>query len=641
MLTKTRLHVAIAGALALGTGTAFAGSFSAEEIPAPMQPQPVPDMTEPSKHEVHSSPAAVINGFLEPTGFRTLLRSGDQLAKLGATGETERFGKLYMADGTALVDEGAGGCLDFAARDESCNDAISNSNDFNSLHQVGEDLYLVSHFETRPGAMYLTKLEQDAEGNLSPLATRLIDFSGVYGGWVHCAGTVTPWNTHMGSEEYEPDARGWVDSSVGIGGYNSAMAAYYDATGWTFNANNPEGSDAVAQTVMNPYRYGYPVEVAVNADGSTDVTKHFALGRTANELSIVMPDNKTVYITDDGTNTMLVMFVADEAGDLSSGSLYGGIWNQISDTPEGGRGWLSWINLGHADAEDILAAIDGAHDEVDGWEVEFDDMFDYADPNPDGSCPDGLTSVNSGHGGPYQECLAYKTDVVGEDVISRLETRRYAALKGATTEFRKVEGASYDASRRVLYMAISDIGSGMTDGHPTYDAGGYNHIRLDANKCGAIYELRMSSRARDTDGNDIPSRYVARTMTGILAGEQVAAEGDNQCSLDGIGNPDNITFLPGYNLLVIGEDAGNSVHQIDMVWAYDMREKALTRIQSTPFGSETTSVYFYPNLNGWGYLMSVVQHPYGESDPDELPYSPQGEAGKYGYVGYFKFPALD
>jgi secreted PhoX family phosphatase len=295
---------------------------------------------------------------MESTGFTPLLRSGDQLPKLVGTApsatETERFGKLYMADGTPL--DGAGSsCMDFDNPDESCNDAISNSNDFNSFIEAGGNLYLVSHFETRLGAMYLTLLDQDSEGNLTPEATRLIDFTGVYGGWVHCAGTKTPWGSHMGSEEYEPDARGWVDPGVGIGGYNSAMAAYYDSTDWSFNNNNPSGSDTVAQAVMNPYRYGYPVEVQVEADGSTEVIKHFAMGRTANELSYVMPDNKTVYITDDGTNTMLVMFVAQDAdgndlpyGDLSQGRLYAGIWNQITDTtdpvtgaPLGGRAWLS------------------------------------------------------------------------------------------------------------------------------------------------------------------------------------------------------------------------------------------------------------------------------------------------------------
>lgn len=661
MPAKNRLHVAIAGALALSAGTTTAGTLYPEEVPAPAPSVATPPDPATEKHEVLSSQSALIKGFTEQTGFTTLLRSGDTLPLLvgdmPSTTDEERFGKLYMEDGTALVNEAGASCVndgehcDAASCDVNglnCDDAISNSNDFNSFLTAGDDIYLVSHFETRPGAMYLTKLQQESDGELTPLATRLIDFSGVYGGWVHCAGTVSPWGTHLGSEEYEPDARGWVDAGVGIGGYNSAMAAYYDSTGWTFNNNSPSGDDAVAQTTMNPYRYGYPVEVAVNADGSTDVTKHFAMGRTANELSIVMPDNKTVYITDDGTNTMLVMFVADTAGDLSAGTLYAGIWNQMADTPEGGRAWLSWINLGHATAAEVEAFVDDAYDTTNNkWEVEFDELFDYADPNQDGSCPAtpaGLVSVNSGHGGPYQECLKIKDDLptgMTEEILARLETRRYAALKGATTEFRKVEGASFDPARRVMYMAISDVGSGMTNGHPTYDAGGNNHVRLAANKCGAIYELRMFAGGMDTDGNPINSGYVARLMTGILAGEQVATSGDNQCSLDGIGNPDNITFLPGYNLLVIGEDAGNSVHQIDLVWAYDLREKELTRIQTTPFGSETTSVYWYPNLNGWGYLMSVVQHPYGESDQDEQEHAPEGDDAKYGYVGYFKFPALD
>jgi hypothetical protein len=87
--------------------------------------------------------------------------------------------------------------------------------------------------------------------------------------------------------------------------------------------------------------------------------------------------------------------------------------------------------------------------------------------------------------------------------------------------------------------------------------------------------------------------------------------------------------------LVIGEDAGSG-HRNDLVWEYDTRRETLTRIQTTPYGSETTSVYWYPNLRGYGYLMSVIQHPYGESDQGLS----TGEDDERGYVGYFKFPAL-
>lgn len=50
------------------------------------------------------------------------------------------------------------------------------------------------------------------------------------------------------------------------------------------------------------------------------------------ELPYVMPDKKTVYITDDGDNTMLGMYVASEAGDLSCGSLYAAKFIQTDAT---------------------------------------------------------------------------------------------------------------------------------------------------------------------------------------------------------------------------------------------------------------------------------------------------------------------
>ena len=38
---------------------------------------------------------------------------------------------------------------------------------------------------------------------------RAMDWSSYGGLWNPCAGSVTPWQTHFGSEEYEPDARAW------------------------------------------------------------------------------------------------------------------------------------------------------------------------------------------------------------------------------------------------------------------------------------------------------------------------------------------------------------------------------------------------------------------------------------------------
>ena len=33
-----------------------------------------------------------------------------------------------------------------------------------------------------------------------------------------------------------------------------------------------------------------------------------------------------------------------------------------------------------------------------------------------------------------------------------------------------------------------------------------------------------------------------------------------------------------------------------------------------PFVAQVTSIYAYPNIRGFSYIMAVVQHPYGESE---------------------------
>ena len=56
-----------------------------------------------------------------------------------------------------------------------------------------------------------------------------------------------------------------------------------------------------------------------------------------------------------------------------------------------------------------------------------------------------------------------------EKVASRVETRRYAAYMGATTEFRKMEGIdiNYDGANSgavpFMNVAMSEIGKGMAD----------------------------------------------------------------------------------------------------------------------------------------------------------------------------------
>jgi len=473
----------------------------------------------------------------------------------------------------------------------------------------------------------MMELNQNASnGELSIKKLWQLDMSSINGGWVHCAGSVTPWNTHLASEEYEPDARQLVTGADALAdGYAAPFLEYYnnDTAKW------------------NPYQLGWPIEVAIDATNTTpqaSLTKHYSVGRMAFELSYVMPDQKTMYMTDDGTNVGFYMYIADTAGDLSAGTLYAMKWNQTSAEGQGAAD-ITWVELGHATDDEIEAYVDGDNT------VTFADIFDTATP-ASGVCPSGFTSINQN--GVGQECLKLKPGM--EKVASRLETRRYAAMMGATTEMRKEEGLTFDPTRNKLYVSISEIERGMEDfkkdgnASNSYDLGGNNDVRLAGyNQCGGVYQMDLA--ADSTIGSDyvvknfygliqgIPAVDGQATTADVVANPAPFNNGMNKCQIDGIANPDNLTYMSGYDKLIIGEDTGSG-HQNDVIWAYDLPSKTLSRLQTTPYGSETTSPYWYPNINGWAYLTSVVQHPYGESDGDKD--TGTGESRAYtGYVGPF------
>merc|ERR1711879_865650 len=91
--------------------------------------------------------------------------------------------------------------------------------------------------------------------------------------------------------------------------------------------------------------------------------------------------------------------------------------------------------------------------------VKFDDIFKKMSVKEDGTCAiSSFTAINTTMGA---ECLKIKDGM--EEIASRLESRRYAALKGATTEFRKMEGISYNPNDNILYLAMSAIAYGMED----------------------------------------------------------------------------------------------------------------------------------------------------------------------------------
>jgi uncharacterized protein len=58
-----------------------------------------------------------------------------------------------------------------------------------------------------------------------------VDWSEWGGLWLPCAGSVTPWGTHLGSEEYEPDAR-FNQEATSLDGPEATSLAKIDTEGY-------------------------------------------------------------------------------------------------------------------------------------------------------------------------------------------------------------------------------------------------------------------------------------------------------------------------------------------------------------------------------------------------------------------------
>lgn len=452
---------------------------------------------------------------------------------------------------------------------------ISNAPDANSfLKPINGKLFMVSHYESHsvadgsvPDSMTLTELKQNVDGTLDVVNVKPIDFSSVYGLWVPCNGSLTPWNTHLGSEEYEPDAHAFeVDKeSNSFKGVTNFARLYFGD-----------------KTKANPYYYGWSPEVTVSGDGSTNVVKHYSMGRFSKELGQVLPDNKTVLFGDDGEDVAVFMYVADKAGDLSGGTLYSAKYTQTSNKT-GGAGSLQWINLGHSTDDEIEKLITSG--------TKFSDIFETSV-----KAAEGFVEVRVDGGKQFIKLIKGQ-----EKAAAFLESRRYAQYLGATAEFNKMEGIAVSANKNKAYLTIADIGKGMSDGE--------GDINVPKEKAGAIYELPLKAGQKDSKGNVIPSSHVPTALDGMIMG-QTLAEPDtygNKHDVNKISAPDNINYSDGMDQLFIGEDSSGHIN--NFVWAYDPDTKALERIVSVPAGAEATGLQVVDDRNGYSYTMSNFQHP--------------------------------
>ena len=336
-------------------------------------------------------------------------------------------------------------------------------------------------------------------------------------------------------------------------------------------------------------------KLLVDEKGESQVVKHYSVGRRFNEIMLMMPDNRTAYFGDDGDYTMLFMFVADKEKDLSAGTLYAAEFKQTG-TNNGGSGDLEWIKIGHATDDEVKTLVDK--------NLKFSDIFETAD-----APKEGFTAVKQyASGGADYDRLEYLKVKPGmEKAAAFLESRRYGAMLGATSEFNKMEGLALNEKDKKVYMAIADQGKGMEKDVKGEDP--TDHMQLPKMKSGATYELSLASGKKTQSGEAINSPYVATAMNGLVIGEDLK-EADaygNTANVDKVANPDNLSYSEELRTVFIGEDSG--MHTNNFVWAYEVDTKKLNRILSVPAGAEATGLQFADDRNGFSYIMSNFQHP--------------------------------
>jgi secreted PhoX family phosphatase len=475
-----------------------------------------------------------------------------------------------------------------------------------------------------PSQYGVTTLSQDkTTGALTAVYYYPVPTASVHGMWITCASSLSPWNTHLSSEEYEPDA--WAVATTGdSGGYFRAFSL------------NTFGSDSVA----NPYHYGHVPEVTVHPDGTGSVKKHFCMGRISREKVQVMPDNKTVLMGDDATSGGIFMFVADVAGELSSGTLYAAKLTQTnaSGATDGGAFTLTWIKLGHASSSEIeaianslatapggtLNAGKGIITDVVQTKTSAATGYNlinfasgaslYVKATSDLSAAitteanlAGYTLINYGNAQQFVKFVGALS--TSNKAAAFLESHRFAAAMGATMEFTKLEGVTVNAKDKKAYFAMSAIKDTMTsNGFINDPLGGVatgNVVQVKKISAGGTYEVVLGTDA--TIGSDwVPQSMAVPTA---LLGEDLATPDTygNSANVDKISLTDNLSYSEAMRTLFIGEDS--SQHINNYIWAYNVDTKALARIYSAPAGAECTGLQVVDNLNGFAYISANFQHP--------------------------------
>ncbi len=400
---------------------------------------------------------------------------------------------------------------------------LSQKPDFNAFiptNQDGTSGFLYTAWEDRPAGISQLEIQWDSAVNQwNVISSQMLNLSSINGGWVLCFGTVSPWGSPLFSEElYFDDTEDWNNVNYRYHQGQQLLASYLG-------------------TYPNPYDYGFIVEMENSDTNNPDLLRHYTMGRYSHENAQVMPDNKTVYLSDDGYDTVLYKFVADAPGNLSKGTLYAAKLIQDSTRDSSTTGFdVEWIELASSSNAEILNWIDNyggitTDDYIQGENSYITDkeINDWAE---------GRLNQDLNNDG----IIGYSLD----DRVAFLETRKAAAAIGATDEWNKMEGVVFNPyAPEYVYMAMSNIDRAMTDGQGDID--------VSDNFCGIVYRMTM---VNEWDINRIDP---------VIIGGPYTSSAQYECNNNNLAGPDNILVLNDGSILV-GEDTRK--HEYNTVWLW-------------------------------------------------------------------------
>ncbi|GMH42766.1 hypothetical protein BSKO_10685 [Bryopsis sp. KO-2023] len=561
-------------------------------------------------------------------GFREILKTGASLPKTGSKKESVMLGEVVDVKLKPVNSYQQGPVKPERIEQSEISHKIASA----SLIETCGNLFSVVTTESLPGTTYVVTLKNSKKGLKASSAVH-IDWSDVGGLWRSGSAVVTPWNTHLGGELLEPDGADFLGYPC-LTGFSScfksrADQAFQDSLSFIryFDVYLDDLDNKFENLAkrFQPYRYGYNYEVTVNKAGCATPRKLMTLGRFSHSSQIVMPDQKTVYMSDYTTGRNvgggLFKFVAKAAGDLTSGTLYAAKFKIKTGTLN--KFDIEWIKLGSASNDELTKKAES---------IKFNEMFDFV-PSAK-RCRDGLKEINVKS---TKECLNVRKGM--EKWAAFFETRRYASLLGASIELANVRSLTYDSNEDKVLMAVKQITPRDKVMLQDDVEGSTNDVKVTLAPCGAIYAMEVD------ESYDINKFELFHAGTDDFGNIE-----NNICNVEDVAFPGDMDVIPGHGKVLVGEDSctvdnRGSVcgHENNAIWALDSAKTngppVLDRILTSPVFSGIASPRWYASINEMPLLTAVVNEVYRANTQD--PVDPNDAGAVFGYFGPFTDDAAD